>query len=271
MPKKGNIPWNKSKKGLQVSNRKGKTFEEIYGIEKSNKIKKTISMGKKGKKVPNRKTGYNVSCAICNREFYVIPSLFGKKKTCSKKCFKLWKSNQAKELNYGKWMKGRNISKESILKREKLKALKRKEIGYVSPMRGKPSWNKGIPHTEEHKKKLKYKRGFQVTPVKDTSIEVKMQNLLKKNNVKFEKHKYIKNIKHGYQCDVFVPSKKLVIECDGDYWHKRPFGNPLDIIRSNELRAKGYKLLRFWESEIKPMKSYDLMLKLNKIPNRSKL
>jgi len=107
-------------------------------------------------------------------------------------------------------------------------------------------------------------RRYQVLPKKDTSIEVKMQSILDELNIKFITHKYI-DIEHGYQCDIFIPLLNLIIECDGDYWHKRPYGRKIDVIRSNELRVSGYKLLRFWESEIKVMDKNDLLLKLKQI------
>lgn len=39
----GRIPWNKGKKGLQISSKKGKTNEEMYGIAKSEEIKRKQS------------------------------------------------------------------------------------------------------------------------------------------------------------------------------------------------------------------------------------
>lgn len=39
---KGRIPWNKGLKGVQKSTRKGKTWEEIYGKERAEKIKQKL-------------------------------------------------------------------------------------------------------------------------------------------------------------------------------------------------------------------------------------
>jgi len=47
--KKGNIPWNKNKKGVQSSPRKGKSYTEFYGKEKTKIIGQKISKAKKGK------------------------------------------------------------------------------------------------------------------------------------------------------------------------------------------------------------------------------
>ena len=93
---------------------------------------------------------------------------------------------------------------------------------------------------------------MQITPMKDTSIEIKIQNYLKELNIEFFTHHYV-SIEHAYQCDILVPALNLVIECDGDYWHKYPIGTDIDHIRTKELIQKGFKVLRLWEHEIKEM------------------
>jgi len=47
--KKGNKPWNTGLKGEYGTNRKGRIYEEIYGKERSQKIKSDMSLAKKGK------------------------------------------------------------------------------------------------------------------------------------------------------------------------------------------------------------------------------
>lgn len=101
------------------------------------------------------------------------------------------------------------------------------------------------------RKLIKEKRKLQ-NPVFTSSIELKIQNFLKLLNIEYFTHQYI-HIKHGYQCDILIPSKNLVVECDGNYWHKYPIGNDLDHVRTKELLEKGFKVLRLWEFEIKQM------------------
>ncbi|MEK6879419.1 MAG: DUF559 domain-containing protein [Nanoarchaeota archaeon] len=113
------------------------------------------------------------------------------------------------------------------------------------------SWNKGIPLSEEQKIKLRCSRAKQVLPLFDTTIEVKIQEYLKQLGISFFTHQYMTNIKHRYQCDIFIPILNMVIECDGDYWHHYPTGNEIDHTRTKELIEKGFKVLRLWESEIK--------------------
>lgn len=122
----------------------------------------------------------------------------------------------------------------------------------------------GIPHSKEHKIKIKEARAKLIIPTKDTSIEVKIQNFLKELKIEFFTHQYMKEIEHGYQCDILIPSMNLVIECDGNYWHKYPIGRKIDNIRTKELIEKGFKVLRLWEFEIKDMELNDFKSKLNK-------
>ena len=90
----------------------------------------------------------------------------------------------------------------------------------------------------------KERRAKIILPVKDTTIEVKIQNFLKQLGIEYFTHQYMKEIKHGYQCDILIPSVNLVIECDGDYWHKYPIENDINNIRNKKLIKKGFKVLR---------------------------
>lgn len=120
---------------------------------------------------------------------------------------------------------------------------------------GKSSWIKGKYQTEETKQKIRQKRAIQIFSQQDTSIEVKIQNFLKALQIDFFTHQYMNQIEHAYQCDILIPSMKMVIECDGDYWHKYPVGLDKDHVRTQELVGNGFKVLRLWEHEINSMES----------------
>jgi len=117
-------------------------------------------------------------------------------------------------------------------------------------------------HAPHVMKKIKENRAKQTFPKKDTSIEIKIQNFLVQLKIDFLTHQYMK-IKHSYQCDIFVPSMNLVIECDGDYWHgnRNIYRNEklterilrqreLDNDRTRELIEKGFRVIRIWENKI---------------------
>lgn len=115
--------------------------------------------------------------------------------------------------------------------------------------------------------KIKIARAKQILPIKDTKIEIKIQNYLKQLGIEFFTHQYMKEIEHGYQCDILIPSMNLVIECDGDYWHKYPTGNEIDHVRTSELIKNGFKVLRLWECKIKTLELNDFKSKLGGINN----
>ena len=134
----------------------------------------------------------------------------------------------------------------------------------------------GKKFSEKTKKKMRIARAKQIIPIKDTSIEIKIQNFLKQLGVEHYTHFCINGMKNIYQCDIFIPSKKLVIECDGDFWH----GNPLiynqwkdkeyvikhkerDVFRDKELVEKGFRVIRLWENEIRVMELSEFEDKLN--------
>ncbi len=222
--------------------RKGKTYEELYGLGKSKEIRKSISIGNKGKKISKktilkRKRFYdedNDKWLLRNKR--ISNSLKGKKH--SKEAIeKMRKANLGRKSP----MKGKHHSEET-----------KRKMSVSS--KGKPTWNKGKTniYSIETLNKIREARKTQIFPLKDTSIEVKIQNFLKQLKIEFFTHQYMK-IEHGYQCDILIPSKNLVIECDGDYWHEYPVGLEKDHIRTKELIDKGFKVLRLWEHEIKKM------------------
>jgi G:T-mismatch repair DNA endonuclease (very short patch repair protein) len=159
------------------------------------------------------------------------------------KMMKIWQSETQKE-------KISNGMDNSVVV-EKLRELavifnKRPEIKDLSIKRMKKMWEEG---------KI-------IMPLKDSKIEIKIQSFLKQLNIEFFTHQYIKDIEHGYQCDIFIPSLNMVIECFGNYWHKYPISREIDILRCCELREKSYKLLVFWENEISVMQLEDFRNKL---------
>ncbi len=123
------------------------------------------------------------------------------------------------------------------------------------------------PCSKETREKHRIFRSTQIFPMKDTSIEVKIQNFLSLLHIEYIAHKYISEITHAYQCDIYIPSKKLIIEADGCYWHGCLICNKNDKglselqnkqiqedkIRTKELIEKGFRVIRLWEHDINKM------------------
>jgi len=168
--------------------------------------------------------------------------------------------NPRKGENHGMFgKKQKQLTKEKISD-SRIEGIREGRIVHPRGMLGKS--NKWGHHTEETKLIIREERKKQVLPIKDTSIEVKIQNFLKQLGIEYFTHQYMK-IEHGYQCDIMIPIMNLVIECDGDYWHSYPTGKEIDHIRTKELITNGFKVLRLWECEIKGMKLKDFKNKLN--------
>lgn len=211
-----------SKKGKKLSEEHKKKIKEsmnyLKGVPRSIEIKEKISKALKG--IPLSEEHKRKIALNGNRKGRTYEDLYGKEKASSMK---------------------KNISMRQM--GIKLSTEAKNSISIK---------NKGKKRSEETKNKIKEERAKQIFPIKDSSIEIKIQNFLKQLNIEFVTHKYIQ-IEHGYQCDIFIQSMGIIIECDGDYWHKYPVGNEIDIIRTREMIEKGFKVIRLWENNIKQM------------------
>jgi G:T-mismatch repair DNA endonuclease (very short patch repair protein) len=171
--------------------------------------------------------------------------------------------NRLKEIG----MKLRRRGEHTERTKQKIKdTLIKKEIQPKERYSGEV-WNKGKSVSENERLRLKQMRAKQILPIKDSSIEIKIQNYLKKLGIEFFTHQYMK-IEHGYQCDILIPIQKgiprpTIIECFGNYWHNYPLSREIDVQRCQELREKGFRVLVFWENEIKVMQLNDLKGALN--------
>lgn len=109
-------------------------------------------------------------------------------------------------------------------------------------------------------KLIRSNRLKQIFPKKDTQIEKKMQKELKRRGIKFRVHLPVENI---CQPDIIIPEQKIIIQCDGDYWHANPkiYKNKKlteqqkkivakDKNQDKLLKSRGWVVLRFWESDI---------------------
>jgi len=213
---------------------KGKTKENNDKVKQySEKLKgRKFSKEHRGK-ISNSCKGRKISKDIKKK---ISNSLKGRKKS------KEWRGKIRKSL------------KIAYKNPELIKKMRKLNLGKKNPMFGRKQTEKFM----DMRKKL-------IIPKKDTTIEVKIQNFLKELGYDFFTHQYMKEIEHGYQCDILIPALNLVIECDGDYWHKYPIGNDLDHVRTKELIEKGFKVLRLWEREIRIIGLEEFKIKIKSI------
>jgi len=205
---------------------KGISFDERYGIKRAKKIKKKISVTSKGHQVSIKQH----AAIIKSNKTRIISKITRKKMSNSHKGYK-WseKSKEKARLSH---------------------------IGIKNHFFGKK-------HTKEAIDKIKKSRQYLTMPQKDTIPELKTQSILVRHNISFEKHKKILG-----RPDMFI-EPNICIFVDGDYWHGNPNKyKPTDIIGAgkrkmpvfnkwkydkkitNELKKLNYKVLRFWEHNI---------------------
>lgn len=80
-----------------------------------------------------------------------------------------------------------------------------------------------------------------------SSLETTVSNLLCEMGLAFLPQKALGT----FLCDLFIPSARLVIECDGTYWHASPEQRARDERKDRWLTAHRYTVLRLPETLIK--------------------
>lgn len=132
--------------------------------------------------------------------------------------------------------------------------------------KGLTPWNKGTKASEETKQK---KREWMIEHpnrvFKDTKIELKMEAELQRRGINYEKQVPLCKVA---RVDFYLPEYRIVIQCDGDYWHNLPKVKERGIKQDSVLTFNGFNVYRFWEHEIKESVEY-CVDKINFINNES--
>lgn len=246
MPKKGYKQSEEHRNRINnyIQKRKGKTYVEIFGEKKSKEMKLKLSNSHKGKK-------HKLESRLKMGRKGLFKGLSYEEKYGKEKANKIKLKMSKKKKGKSPVNKGKTYEQQyGIVTANKLRIqISNKLKGNIPWTKGK-TWEKqlGKKIAEKRKKEWKKRRNTFIIPLKDSKPELLMQNILDKLNIDYEKHRYIKNIKHGYQCDIFI-EPNTVIEVDGVYWHNYPYGREIDTIRTEELINNGYQIFRFWEGK----------------------
>ncbi len=170
---------------------------------------------------------------------------------------------------------------------------KRPKYQYISSLKGKnhsmfgKTWDKIYVKKEADKRRKDHSKRFRELtmrrlnnnefPFFDTSIEIAMAKALLKEKILFVKQF---NIDNKFSCDFALPQYKIIIECDGDYWHANPkiynqknidkrqaMNLKRDKFKDLYLTKKGWVVLRFFESDI----NKDISKCIRKIKSKIKI
>jgi very-short-patch-repair endonuclease/endogenous inhibitor of DNA gyrase (YacG/DUF329 family) len=203
------------KKTLYQKNRSKHHFcsHECFGVSQKNRIE--------------------MKCQICNKIINKKPSdIKGHNHSfCSYKCMGIWqsKSGMMKGKNNPTW-KGGEIKRNCLLCNKEFSIKQyRKKTGKFCSLKCQNFWL--------------IKNGKK----KDTLIEIAIENELKARHIPYDKQVPIV-IAHTV-VDFLLPNK-IIIYCDGDYWHNKPKVKKRDINQDLVLMFNGYKVFRFTGIEI---------------------
>lgn len=206
-------------------------------------------------------------CDVCKREFNRLPneeaSKFQLRKMCSELCLEKYK-HEIFPVIISRKLTGINRKGNPNYKISKM--------GEKNPQYGKIPWNFGIPCSQETVSKIREARLFQEIQ-QDTKPEKLLHAELEKRGIEFQKNIYIDG-----RPDIFI-LPDVCIFVDGDYHHANPskykpndriLGSKIakDIQKhdnevTNWLSEMGFKVFRFWSSEIAkdPASCIDKVLK----------
>lgn len=243
----------KIQKGILVNPKikfKGKTYEEMYGVERAREIKeKQIEASTGVKFTDERRTHISESKKGCK------DSLETRRR---KRLAHLGKKHKPETIE-----KMKESAKEANKKRNKTRLRN-------------GTYNKGYKLISKQEEKLwDFLRQLDFVPYD----EYKMNRDKYSESKIFIKQWHANFLTYVYPCDIYIPSMKLIIECDGVYWHGHPEvlagiknkenreqileRKRKDKVRTRELEESGYKVLRLWDVDIKGMtlQSFENILK----------
>jgi very-short-patch-repair endonuclease len=182
---------------------------------------------RKGSAPWNKETPCKIICIICGKEFEVPKVRKDSAKYCSDAC-----KHEAKRRITGKehplFLERKIVKCQWCGKEFKVKPSKELETRYCS----------------------RFCVGSATTAAqggRKSSLELIVKNELEMLNIDFIEQQRLGR----YLVDFYLPESKIVIEADGDYWHNRPERKQKDIKKDQDLKSRGYKVLRFKEQDIK--------------------
>ncbi|KPL59625.1 hypothetical protein AM506_09135 [Rossellomorea vietnamensis] len=244
----------KNKHGLSLKDYLVSYYYTRDDLECCNETCKSIVQLRRGK--PNkycskgcgRRQSRLRKCKVCLKDFEKEDLRVN---TCSESCHKQLKKSLAKSWH------------ESLKEEEKLKHFQKiiSKTAKTRKANKTPSWNSGKTgiYSEETIEKIRQAtiKQFEDQVFRKTNIEFLMEKYLQELNVKY-KYSFMLQKR---QYDFLLVEYKIIIECDGDYWHANPKFYPepkdwqkerikIDLEKNEIAQCNGYHITRFWEDDI---------------------
>lgn len=213
--------------------------------------------------INKRKVKIDILCSNCGEETdksldYLIRRVRESKtkfycsRNCADKVHSKAMSGESNPNYNGKW-NGPDPSKMLTTEERREKAHRQfekyKENGELSEIINRLNEGHKRFFSTEEGKRIRRENGVKsaLQSKKRTSIEVKTAEELDNRQIKYIEQY---NLGNKFVLDFFLPEYNIVIECDGDYWHRLPNNVARDKSKNAYIKACGLSLYRFWESEI---------------------
>lgn len=208
-------------------------------------------------------------CEMCGKEFEVYKKT--KKRFCSDECRVKYQHTEEfknKRINtmlaiYGKKSVGNGVTAEKLEEYESNRKKKYQELCDKSNLEileyidkhillvkckncGKEFVTNNLSYLPYDKIYCKYCS----EEYKDYKPAIKIYDLLDSLNVEYLKND--RQIISPYELDVFIPSKNLAIEVNGNFWHSELLGKDKEYHLNKTIKCndKGIKLIHIYEDEI---------------------
>jgi G:T-mismatch repair DNA endonuclease (very short patch repair protein) len=194
----------------------------LHTTEQEHLIRQRIHMGNKNPMFGKEGANKGLTKENCKRI-----KIAGEKISLTK--IQLYKDNKIEKLfgdknpMFGKisWNNGLTKETNDIILKYSLEDSKRK----------KDFWN-NLPENEKEKRRKQWAMAGLKCIKKNTSIEIKLSELLDKNNIRFHSNYPIDK----YLVDFYIDKYNLVIECFGDYWHANPIKYKNKILTEAQIK-----------------------------------
>lgn len=181
---------------------------------------------------PNNKTGKIIACKNCGKETYIPLYRIKDVNFCSTKC-----ANEYQGKNKVKFI-CKICGKKFSLSKSKVEQSNPTYCGWECRIKDKEHIFKNAIKgnvAQQNKKGL-------------NKLELAGQKILEEIGVEFQEQVLMFN---KFLVDVLIPSKNIIIQWDGEYWHTKPKRVLLDKSQDAYFKKCGYKVLRITDKEIK--------------------
>lgn len=189
---------------------------------------------------PERRTGREKECGTCGKKIWVSPSSDKPINYCSTECHN---KAQSRKIQYTCKTCGKTFNWSPS------------RVNQANPTYCSVKCRNDC---EDWKRSAVIGGNLALQQMKEpTSLEKAGCALLDALGVEYQQQVLICD---KFTVDVYIPSKKLIIQWDGDYWHGYGEGKKdarqikrmnLDKSQDAYLKKAGYRVLRFWEHEVK--------------------